>query len=313
MRKISARMERSSVEELFCRNKAFEKFIKNNIQLSSIFYTNKSYHECQQYDVYVCGSDQIWNPNFTFLLPFYWLEFAKGKVKISYAPSMGNASLNVSDKKIIATYLKSFTGISVRESRSGELLSDLVHHYEIQTVVDPTMLISAQEWKKHLPKRSISKNYLFAYIIRGNKKQREYITRIAHKYNLQLVVYPYLEANIIETDEKTWGDIRCFKDSPFDFLEKIYNAEMIITDSFHCSVFSILFHKEFFVMKKTNDTTSQFGRLQQLLKMSSQEERIISTEEEIVPVGDNFNKSDRSIENMRIKSLDYLRSCLDIS
>ena len=311
-KKLGATIENHSLKELSYRNKAFNNFIKNNIQLSSEFYTNNNYYRCQQYDAYICGSDQIWNPNFTFLSSFYWLGFVNEKTKIAYAPSMGSELLTASDKEKISAYLKSFTGISVREIKSAEILSKLSLHHKVYTVVDPTMLITAEKWKEHLPKKSISEKYLFAYIIRGNKEQRNYIEKIARKYNLQLVVYPYLESNIIESDEKTWGDIRCFEDEPFDFLEKIYNAEMIITDSFHCSVFSILFHKEFFVLKKINDKTSQFGRLQQLLKMSSQEKRIIDMGDNVVPLGNNFYKSDIEIEKKRIESINYLKKSLHL-
>lgn len=250
LNKSIAKLQVHNKKEITLRCNALNDFIEKNIKLSSQIYNNKNYSDCQNYKYYVCGSDQIWNPNFTFFSSFYWLGFVKNGEKIAYAPSMGKTVLRKSEEKMIAKYLQSFKAISVRESKTSTLLNKILSKDKVITVSDPTMLIKADIWKEKVPSRRIKEKYLFAYLIRGNKEQRDYISTIAKQRKLVLVTYPYLEGNYINKEEKAWGDIRCSSDDPFDFLEKIFNAELIITDSFHCSVFSLLFHKDFYVLKK---------------------------------------------------------------
>lgn len=310
LKKIHAKSDMHKNSEVALRKDILDKFIKKNLILSTQSYNNTDYQKCQEYDIYVCGSDQIWNPNFTFLSSFYWLGFVKNVKKIAYAPSMGNSLLTDSEKRIISNFLQSFTAISVREEKTAKVLNRILHTNDIYTVSDPTMLIDADIWRKKIPERSINRKYLFAYLIRGNKAQRDYIKDISEQHNLTLVTYPYLEENAIENDERQWGDIRCFNDDPFDFLEKIVNSDLVITDSFHCTVFSLLFHKDFYVMKKIDDTTSQFDRLAQLLGMCDENKRIIKIGDEIMPIDDDFANADRAIYDIRIKSRRYLEENL---
>lgn len=294
------------------RDNAFNDFIKNNLILSAESYNNINYYKCQQYDTYVCGSDQIWNPSFTFLSTFYWLGFVQNGKKISYAPSMGSEPLNNLEKKIINEYLNSFSAVSVREEKTAKMLNDILRKGDVVTVADPTMLIEANTWRNKIPKSSINEKYLFAYLIRGNKEQRVYISSTAKQKKLTLVTYPYLEGNTIEKDEKYWGDIQCFEDNPFDFLGRIANADLVITDSFHCSVFSLMFHKDFYVMRKANDITSQFGRLEQLLGMCHEENRIIEIGDVIPSLNDDYVESDNAIENVRRLSKKFLEEALNM-
>lgn len=277
--------------EIETRNRAFERFLRDNMLFSCEEYGNSDYYSCNGYDYYICGSDQIWNPNTTFFSDFYWLGFVKDGKKIAYAPSMGSSAINASEIRKMKEYLDTYVAISVREKKTEDVLKDTIG-IDVKTVCDPTMLLDADIWMKKLPKRSILDEYLFAYLIRGSKEQREYITHIAKQYGLKLVVYPYLEKNAIKSDEKEWGDIRCFQDAPFDFLEKIANANMVITDSFHCTVFSILFHKDYYVLKKTKDTTNQFARLDQLLGICGQKSRILSVQNSFAHVDTDFKESD---------------------
>ncbi len=293
------------------RQNSFNSFIDENLNISIKTFQNDSYRDCTQYQTYICGSDQIWNPNFTFLSPFYWLSFLPNeKNLIAYAPSMGNGRLMKQDEDIIRGYLQKLDYVSVREEKSAEILRRIAPEKNIQTVCDPTILIRAEQWKSFIKEMPTTERYLFAYIIRGNKDQRLYVREIANQFGLQLVVYPYLEGNAIEDDELNWGDIRIFEDTPFDFLTRIYNAAMVITDSFHCSVFSMLFHKNFYVIKKFNDTTSQFTRLENLLTICKQKNRIISTGDIICYLNDDYLECDKAIEDIRTTSKLFLERAL---
>lgn len=296
------------------REDIFRNFIEKNILLSRNRYNNSNFEKCSdEYDVLVCGSDQIWNPNFTFLSEFYWLGFAsKNTIKVSYAPSLGVKEITTKQSVIIENFLQSFSGISVREKSSELVLKKVLgNKFDIQTVLDPTLLLEKEKWSSVSEGRSVPDNYLFAYLIRGSQKQRNYITNIAKEMKLKLVVYPFLELDSIERDEFTWGDMRVFEDSPFDFIEKIRNASLIITDSFHCSVFSIIYHKDFYVLRKANDKTSQFGRLDNLLTMFGQSERIISEYDSFNLKNVSYDGVDEILKQRRESSISFLRNAIN--
>ena len=106
------------------RMRTFERFVEENLRLSERAYTNQDYAECTDYDAYICGSDQIWNPSFTFLSPFYWLAFLpEGKDAIAYAPSLGTAEFGNDDRETVKRYLLRFKAISCRVRISGKARS----------------------------------------------------------------------------------------------------------------------------------------------------------------------------------------------
>lgn len=293
------------------RSIRFDSFIRDYIVLSQKMYSNFNYKYCEDYDAYVCGSDQIWNPSFTFLSPFYWLGFLpEDKIRIAYAPSMGTGELKDSDKRIVKDYLKKFKAISTREKNSGMILEKLDPTIKVEHVSDPTILLDSIFWESKVKANNQKNKYLFAYIIKGDSAQRRKISEIAKNNNLDLLVYPYLENHYVDKDERTWGDYRCFDEDPFDFLSKIYHAEMVITDSFHCSVFSLLFHKDFYVLKKRGDQTNQFNRIEQLLKLCGAENRIFKDEKLFVKDELDYEAVDKAISAIRNDSRDYLLKAL---
>lgn len=294
------------------RKKILDEFVEDHLRLSERIYHNNDFSECSAYDAYICGSDQIWNPGHTFLSRFYWLDFAPVEAKrIAYAPSMGKVHLNDEEKMVVEGYLKQYTAIAVREQITADGLNAIVPDENIEVVVDPTLLIPAEKWREKLPERKIEEDYLFAYLLRGDKKQREYISKVAKEKKLKLVVYQNLEESSLMSDEKTWGDIRCNQDTPFDFLEKIYNAKMVITDSFHCTVFSLLFEKDVFLLKKKNDHTNQFTRLEQLLATCEVSNRVISENQTLPEFDIDYETVRDRIAHKRAEGREFLLKALN--
>lgn len=294
------------------RGKVLDEFVEEHLCLSEREFHNHNFSECSDYDVYICGSDQIWNPGHTFLSKFYWLDFAPIEAtRIAYAPSMGRVQLDDEEKKVVRGYLKPYTAIAVREQVTADGLNAIIPERDIKVVVDPTLLIPADKWKEKLPKRKIEEEYLFAYILRGDKEQREYISKVAKEKNLKLVVYQNLEELSLMSNEKTWGDVRCNQDTPFDFLEKIFNAKMVITDSFHCTVFSLLFEKDFFLMKKKNDRTNQFARLEQLLLTCGVSNRVIFANRDLSESAIDYATVRDKIAKKRVEGRDFLLHALN--
>lgn len=296
-------------KEINKRCATLDGFVNEKLKLSARMYNNSDYKQCNGYDIYISGSDQIWNPEHTFLSEFYWLNFAEPTSnRIAYAPSIGNPKLFDDDKEIIRKYLKRFSAISVREALGAELLNEILGGKKVITISDPSMLVTVDEWSAVLPENTITSPYLFAYILRDTNEQREFIKKTARAMGLKLVVYPALEQKFCVN---SWGDVNIFDDNPFDFLMRIRDAEIVITDSFHCSVFSLMFHKCFYVMKKIGYESSQFLRLEYLLSSCGVVDRIVDTQSVITKNMYDCDKVDSAIAVEREKSLRYLRIALN--
>ena len=169
------------------------------------------------------------------------------------------------------------------------------------------MLITPKDWESVLPEIKVNSPYMFAYILRDTSDQRKFIMETAKSMGLKLVVYPSLE----KAGAESWGDVNVFDDDPFEFLKRIQGAEIVITDSFHCSVFSLLFHKCFYVMKKSGYESSQFLRLEHLLSSCGVMNRVIDINTRITNDMYDCEKVDSAIEAERDKGLRYLRVALD--
>lgn len=268
------------------RADAMSSFVEMHLISTKRCYTRSNFEEClQEADVFLCGSDQIWNPANTCYSLFYWLAFVpEGIPKIAYAPSMGMPRMSESDKKFVVTKLNSFQDVSVRERATADMLNSLhglTKH--VETVVDPTLLVSKGRWESLCDESRASREsepYAFAYILRGNPEQRDFCTKLARSRGLRLIVYPYLEAMPQGKNAESWGDERVFDDDPADFLARIRGASLVITDSFHCTLFSILFHRDFYVLRKTYDSTSQRTRIDEILAVAGLSDRVLEELEE---------------------------------
>lgn len=262
-------------------------FAEKKLQLTERCYRNSDYKECSsEFDAFVCGSDQIWNPTLTAFSPFYWLSFLpEGKPRFSYAPSFGMQSVGVREKEIIHERLTGYLGISLRERSSAKLFSDIgIANPLPRSVLDPTFLLPNEKWEslcdeyENSNEQSIDEgSYLFAYILRETKEQRSLIEEFARQENLRLVVYPHLEGVSQNADGSAWGDVQVFDDDPAAFLSKIRRAKCVITDSFHATVFSLLFGTEFYVLRKALDSgkMSTRGRIDNVLELAGESRRFV--------------------------------------
>lgn len=211
------------------------------------------------FDVFIVGSDQIWNTS--MLNRRYLLDYVSSdKIKASYAPSMGAGQVLSYQRKMFKKYLLSFDYISTREKRLADILNRELEQ-NVEHVLDPSMLISKDEYLKmaHLPEQFQPNSYLLCYFMPNNEKQRQQIIDYAQKHNLKIVMmamfakdYSFKEAEIYAAA------------GPCEFIGLIANAAAVFTSSFHCTIFSILFNKELFVFQskaptKSADTNVRFN------------------------------------------------------
>ena len=223
------------------RFKAFESFIHRRLNVKSI--NLQSVHN--DIDCFVFGSDQIWRKNNNQFDPIYFGEFkaAHGHKLISYAASMGLDKLSETEKGQISKWLKNFSIITVRETSLKQLLSPLTDK-KIDVVVDPTFLLSQQEWMKIARTPDVDKPYILIYQVIPNPLANE-IADIAAKK---------LKAEIIEIASKVNNTQRnhrvVYTASPEEFLGWIMNARFVVTTSFHGTAFSVIFNKAFVSIKQ---------------------------------------------------------------
>lgn len=263
---------------------------------------------CNKFDLLICGSDQIWNPN--WYDKFYFVDYTGITTnRISYAPSIGVNEIPDSVVAEIQHGLKQFKAVSVREEKAAELLAPYLNE-KPQVVVDPTLLLTSEEWLDIFQDDGYEGNdYVFAFFLNDEKKHLEATKKFARILNCKLVLVPYKGATYLQN-----ADIRA--DSGLeDMLNLIRNAKYVITDSFHITVFSIIYRKQFYTFQrfKEDEFTSQNVRVTNLLNMVDLPERLIPYLSTKIDKLDDINY-DGHIEKLNIeieKSKEFLKNAIE--
>lgn len=253
------------------RDKKLNDAILNNCILTKRISNQEQLIElCNSFDLLICGSDQIWNPN--WYDRFYYADYDEIKTKrISFAPSMGVNSIPVNEIPEISRSVKKFDFISVRESRAADLLSPFLEQIP-EVVVDPTLLLTKEDWTEIFPEGKKQKeSYVFAFFLNDEYAHLRASKDFAKRHNCRLVIIPYKGITYIQN-----ADIRASAGLE-DLMDIIRNAKYILTDSFHITVFSIIYRKQFFTFQrfKENLFTSQNVRITNLLKLVNLSNRLI--------------------------------------
>jgi len=265
-----------------------------------------------EFDAFVVGSDQVWNP--LWHDSSYMLDFVNShKVKISYAASMGVNSIDEEIMHIYREYLKDFKGISVRETAAIEALKP-ISEKEIILSLDPTLLLTVDDWDKVASKRQVEGRYIFLYLLGNDLKTRKLAERIAREKDMTLVMIPDLLGEFRIKDRMIRGE-RLINVAPCDFISLIKNAEYVITDSFHACVFSILYKKQFFAFNRVGSINME-SRIQNLTRIFECPERYcenpnhIKFEELLLIPPVDYSKNFDSYLMLKQKSVEYLKSNL---
>lgn len=287
--------------KLFCKNgnirrQRFRDFQEQEVPHTTNVFTEKNLSlSVSSNDVIIVGSDQVWNPFWTN--DNYFLDFVpSGCPKIAYAASLGISSippeLFINRKK----FLDRFHLISVREKIAQQLLS-VYTRARIHYVVDPTFLIKREQWDLLCQPPSIKEPYIFAYILGNNKNQKSLIKKIASLLNCKVVYIPHVHFLFNFNDLKI-GDYNITDAGPKEFIGLIKNAEMVLTDSFHGCVFSIIYHKKFWAFNRhsANDKENMNSRLDSLFSTLKLQNRYIKS----------LNIQDLSIDYLQ-QPIDYVK------
>ena len=212
--------------------KKFEEF--NSLYKKSQPYTSIDafYKNPPQYDVYIAGSDQLWNPTQTYCIEPYFLTFVSGleKKKISFSTSIGITELTDAEKKMFKEWLNDFTAISVREKQAKQLLESFVGR-EVNQISDPTFLLSPSSWQSIANCPQSQDSYILYFALHFDKNLLNYCQKLSKESGLRLYVLNQTQPDSIDNSYVAIKDA-----GPKDFLGYIEKAELVITDSFHCTV-----------------------------------------------------------------------------
>lgn len=262
-------------KELSKRALAFDAFLAQIPHSSKVYKDNNIHEASNDYDIFITGSDQVWNLDW-FHAP-YFLDFVpKEKKKYSYAASMGGCSIDEKERRYLQTALNDYDDISVREKQTANILSEIISK-DVKYVLDPTLLLSEKEWNKVSPERIIKDKYIFCYFLGSDVELRRIAKRVAQDYNLKLVSIPHLQ-NKTEFHDLLFGDIRLTDASPLDFVSLVRDAEFVLTDSFHATLFSCIFKKQFFVFDRAGYPLMS-ERIESLCELFSARSHFCRTEE----------------------------------
>lgn len=282
------------------RNEIFDKFEQNFIPLSIEYDKNNIKEANSYYDIYIAGSDMLWHwhtykGNECFD-DNYFLSFVDDcKKKFSYAASFGTDEFIQKYKKYYKDKLSSFNKISVREKTGIDLVKRYVNK-EAVCNVDPTLLLEVNEWKK-IEKRPNESGYVLLYEVGSiSEKMLSTAKRIAKENKIKLIVL-CSELNPV----KRQG---IFGFSPQEFLGWFDNARYIITNSFHGTVFSIIYHKLF--LSEISSWTKN-NRSMELMEALGLLDRRLDIGANIYEVID-WSKVDERLEILRSNTYDYLES-----
>ena len=296
-------------------NFKYEEFIKKFMKVSENKYYNISELDDSKYFAVVAGSDQIWNITIQDHDDAYFLPWVKNAKKIAYAPSFGarNPLDYAKDFKKYRQFLDDFNFLSVRENNGKNWIKE-ISDKEAKVVLDPTLLLSKDHYQGLIKNNVITpKKYIFYYSPHYSKEINELVKKISIKLNLPVIAF---NSKAFYTKfMKSYGFQLPNIEDPLAYLELISKAEIVITTSFHGTIFSSIFRKKFWVVKN-NGMYEKDDRVLTLINMLDLKDRIITTkyDEDF-----NYNKDKKydtyelKLKKQQNESLKYLKEALEKS
>lgn len=284
------------------RSKKFDSF-NSQLKLTEEYTKLDIKNACKDCDVLICGSDQVWNLGLTGEDYNYFLEFAKKDKrvkKISYAASFGNDEIDKYDEIRIKSCLENYSAINVREHEARTLLEKIgLHHCQI--VLDPTMLMTASEWRNQMNSQvHFGDNYILLFQVGGSAELLQAAKIASKELGCGIVAIPFPIGGFLRAKINLTA-------GPAEWLSLVANAKIVFTDSFHGSVFSIIFNRPFRVLAKEG-----VSRMKTLLSTFEVNWTMIESAQDydIIKYCDRFDweSINCKLEAERERSLDLLRN-----
>ena len=284
-----------------CKNRAFEDFLKYQ-HLSSIHTTNINDLNSLDYDILVVGSDQVWNSNISNELDgVFLLDFAQPRKRISFASSMGGYTFNQSEKNYFQKCISQFNHISVREEYTRQQVQELTNK-DIRILLDPTLLISGDSWRKMLEQQRIyykypKNSYILAFTI-GVIDENVIKSYAYYSKKLKSPIY-----RIMLNTHKPHGIDKVISGAtPYEFIELIDNAKFVITNSFHGTAFCINMNTPFVQIPVKNNNQ----RMSELLNFVGLSQQALTNDFDSISTEVDFSKSNEILSLKREDDLKWL-------
>lgn len=299
------------------RHDAFDQFIAENLKISCDIGDKSGIAEyIKDWDFALVGSDQVWNP-MNLGKDFYTMNFVpEGVKRITYAPSFGVSAIPKNQMEKTKQYLNNIDCISVRETSGQAIIKELIGK-NVPVVADPTILMPFDKWEKLVDSHPYnSKPYILCYFLGKNPNHREFANRLSKKTEIEIISLPHSD-EICKADFD-FGDFTPQHVGPKEFVNLVAHASYVCTDSFHCTVFSNLFSRQFYSFGRyanAKNIASTNSRIPSLLSILGNHERFIDS---TTPISDSlltpidYELVQKNIEKLRLSSLDYLKKALDL-
>ena len=287
-----------------------EKFIKNNINITILSETElKKRAYSDEYLLFLSGSDQIWSASWPIPNPYYFLNFAPPKKRVAWAPSFGASSLPVYNSKTIRRWITQYNVLSVREQSGQEIIRGFTDK-KCEVLNDPVLQIDKMYWDKLIPSNSLfSDKYICLFFIDApSEDTNRYINKLKCETGYRIINFAY--------KHRFDFGVNYIEGGPVDFLSVISNAELVLTDSFHATAFSIIFHTNFITIKRNYmHKSDQSTRITDLLHACQLEDRFATDYQTALSTNQvfsaDFSKADLYIEMVRRHSTLYIDQILN--
>lgn len=284
------------------RKKLFDEFKKEYLRVTDRRYSSNEElrKNLPEADIYIAGSDQIWNTNFqNGKDPAFFLEFVPDdKTKASYAASFAISELPDSEKQRIKKALKRMNYISVREKSGLKILKDLDINDGVN-VLDPVFLLSKDEWDEIVPSINYKEKYILVYDFDSSSEIKEIVVSMAQKNHYK--IYSFFKNDYAD---------KFFEDTgPIEFVSLIKEAQYIVSNSFHGTAFSLIYNKDFFVVNRKENINT---RMRDLLLKLKLDDRLVNNKSDIDGVIIiNYYQVSTELNQLINESKKYLDKILD--
>ncbi len=289
------------------RAKEFERFINHVLPVTKKeFSCGEELRESTDYDIYLTGSDQVWNPACQDFESAYYLDFvSNGAKRIAYAPSLGKAEFSEEHKQLIATLLKNIDFVSCREEEGVSLLRTLTDKSVVQ-VCDPVVLLGREKWVQFAKEPKIKKPYILTYFLENNHGGKQYLKELQEKLGYQVIC---LNEDIRDIGK---GYKHKIGTSPEEFVGLFKNAAFVYTNSFHGTAFSTIFNRPFLtIIGKQDEANNNDSRKINYLKMLGLEDRILTDKvpEDLFAI--DWEEANCRMSVVQATSFEYLQNALE--
>lgn len=297
------------------RNKEFDVFVKDFLKIGKTSYTSPkefiSDVPHMPYDVYLCGSDQIWNPIVHNFDDVYYLNFPTTAKKVSYASSVAYNRFTESETVRICQAISSIDSISVREKSTVEWMQP---HMEkrVNHVIDPTFLLNKNEWLTLTSEKHFDGKYILVYLLNYNEQNKNtvnLVSELARKKGCRVICLPYTSIKFPKDIEVEYR----YDIAPNDFIQLLNGAECVITNSFHATALSVNLNIPFFVVSSHERNKDLQTRISDLLEETGLSNRKIYPDTQSICIEESidYESVNLIISKRRNEGIEYLKHAFE--